>query len=163
MVCTTVSQASRAYASVFGHGECASSPPLRCRHCCTDRHAVVLSGHDPPSHHVSDVPSGGRYGQSGTPHLCAMPTTLSHLWVNEWEHRIFVLCPPYSSPARVEWSMISFLIKLLLLPPSRGKLVLQKRDFTFDSSASQGNTAAPFSPTRKTRVPLHPHLQTRSW
>ena len=44
---------------------------------------VVPSGHGPPSHLVSEVPSGGRCGQSRTLHLCAMPTILSHLCVNE--------------------------------------------------------------------------------
>ena len=79
---------------------------------------VVLTGHGPPSRVVSEAPSGERCGQSRTQHLCTMPTILSH--------RIFVLCPPYSSPPHVEWSMIRFLIKLYILPPSRAKLMFQR-------------------------------------
>ena len=57
---------------------------LRC-HCCTDSLAAVLSGNGPLSHLVSEVDSGGRYGQSRTPHLGAVPTLLSNLGVNEWD------------------------------------------------------------------------------
>ena len=41
--------------------------------CCRDK--------SPPKHLVSEVPSGRRYGQSRTPHHCAMPTILSQLRV----------------------------------------------------------------------------------
>ena len=45
--------------------------------------AVVLSGHSPPSRLVSEVLSGGRCGQSGTQHLCAVSTLLFHQRVQE--------------------------------------------------------------------------------
>ena len=95
----------------LGTGECASSPPLRCRSAFyrfpkgddTPRAPVPLSpgcgptsfpGHrSPPAvsllyrqtpvvlvgHLVSEVPTGGRCGQSRAQLLCAMPTILSHL------------------------------------------------------------------------------------
>ena len=69
----------------------------------TDRETdttVVLSGHCPPS--------------QGT--LCQR--CLREDVVARVGHSIFVLCPPYSSPACVEWSTTRLLIELHTLPPS---------------------------------------------
>ena len=64
-------------------------------------------------------------------------------------HRIFVLCPPYSPPPHAEWTMIRFLIKLLILPPSRAKLTPQRTRFHVRSQCLTGPDCCSIYPDSK--------------
>ena len=132
-------------------GDCASSPPLRCRSAIyplpwvrTDRLpetqlstcsvTVVQTRHlsfcrdTALRRTLSEVPSGGRHGQSRTPHPCAVPTIL------------------FTYPCGVKPDQIP---DQTPTPTITSQAHVTKRDFTFDGGASQGHTAAPFSPVTK--------------